>query len=125
MTTVPIYDARKEQFSLAHYTSKLPRYSEELQNNSIVAVTFTLGTYTLRADRVPDGGPSDLNMALSFNIKDVILLSDDIGPVISKPLEFAEPWGVLAVETGYDGHVSSPSSDQENIPPLEPSVDLV
>lgn len=64
-------------------------------------------------------------MALSFNVKDVILLGDDIGPVISKPLEFTEPWGVIVNESGDSAHVSSPSSDQENIPPLETSVDLV
>lgn len=115
---VPIYDARKTGFSLSTYSSKLGRHYEELKNNSIVIVTFTIGAFKLKPDRVPDNGPKDLDTSLSFNIKDVILLADPDREFVHSGLPLEDPWGVELIAPPSLDDITG-EDDKENIPPLE------
>lgn len=70
---------------------------------------------------MPDGGPMNLTKSLSFNIRDVILLTDSIGPTVPLPLPPDDHWGVEIPASRQ----SSPSSDKENIPPLEAVEEVI
>lgn len=106
---------------MTNFKSKLKRIDHELQDESVVVVTFTLGSYPLRPDRVPDEGPAGLKTALSFNIKDVILLSDAVYGDSRMPLYLAETWGIRP----YRMHPENDEVDDDDIPPLEPMVETV
>lgn len=123
MNLVPIYDGRSDGFSLTNFKSKLKRINREIQDESVVVVTFTLGSYPLRADRVPDEGPADLKAVLSFNIKDVILLSDALHGDSRMPLYQSETWGIKPFEMHSTQNVEE--DVQDDVPPLEPMVEEV
>lgn len=90
-----------------------------------MVVTFTLGSYPLRPDRVPDEGPSDLKTVLSFNIKDVILLSDAVHGDSRMPLYASELWGVKPFQMHPDDTENMDEDEEDDVPPLEPMVEEV
>lgn len=82
-------------------------------------VTFTVGSFKLKPDRVPDNGPRDLDTSMSFNIKDVILLADGARDYIDRGLPSEEdPWGVELVPPPAPHSELSFGEDKENIPPM-------
>lgn len=110
---------------MANFKSKLKRIDRELQDDSVVVVTFTLGSYPLRPDRIPDEGPADMKTALSFNIKDVILLSDAVYGDSRMPHYLAETWGIRPYQMHPDNDEITDEAESDDIPPLEPMVETV
>lgn len=125
MHVVPIYDGRSDGFSLANFKNKLKCINREIEDESIVVVTFTLGSYPLREDCVPDEGPADLKTVLSFNIKDVILLADAVHGNSRMPLSQSELWGVNPFQMHPEHGDSMDEDEQDDVPPLEPMVEEV
>lgn len=90
---VPIYDGTINPFTLSTY-HKLERYRQELQQNSVVMVTFTVGAYTLPSEKVPADAMPGLDTRVSFNIKDVVLIAPSSVDFHEKVPSGEEPWGV-------------------------------
>lgn len=116
--TVPIYNGTVNPFTLSTYHN-LERYSEELQENSVVMVTFTIGAYPLSADKVPLDAMPGLDTRVSFNIKDVVLIAPSSVDFREKNPSGEEPWGVERIEDLWQGETED---NGETNPILEQEI---
>lgn len=65
-------------------------------------VTFTLGSYPLRPEKIPEGAVPGLELCISFNIKHVILLYDATVQWGERAVIREQPWGVLAPDNSQE-----------------------
>lgn len=109
---VPIYDGTVTPFTLSTY-GKLNRYREELQQNSVVMVTFTVGAYNLPIEKVPMDAMPGLDTRVSFNIKDVLLIAHSSVDFREKMPSGEEPWGVERPENLWQPEIQEQGTEVE------------